>query len=367
MTIYIIDLESVQSRYTCEWKEHLPAQLRKATNEQVVVISGGETPQATTPGAFLNFGGTNVYKSKQLEQIGEMFCKGEIKDGDYFLYTDAWNPTVIQLRYMAELLGVDVRIGGLWHAGSYDNADFLGRLIGNASWVRHAEKSMFQCYDQNFFATDFHIKMFVDELLHDGYPEENPYYSEDYQDLQDSGKIVRVGWPMEYLSNSLTQYEGMEKKNTILFPHRIAPEKQIEIFRDLAEQLPQYEFIVCQERSLTKNEYHNLLGESKLVFSANLQETLGISWYEAALVNSIPMVPDRLSYSEMALPEFKYPSEWTEDFDAYVSNRSKVVIQIIEYMENYDDFRVSLSKQVSKLKKDFFDGNALYEAIKNGR
>ena len=73
--------------------------------------------QATTPGAFLNFGGTNVYKSKQLEQIGEMFCKGQVKDGDYFLYTDAWNHCYPN-PYMAELLGVDIKIGGMWHAGS---------------------------------------------------------------------------------------------------------------------------------------------------------------------------------------------------------------------------------------------------------
>jgi len=124
MTIYLIDLEGISSRYTQQWKEHLPLQLRHATNEHIEVISGGETPQATTPGAFLNFGGTNVYKSKQLEIIGEKFCKGEIKNGDYFLYTDAWNPTVIQLKYMAELLSVDVRIGGMWHAGSYDLQDF---------------------------------------------------------------------------------------------------------------------------------------------------------------------------------------------------------------------------------------------------
>ncbi|MEL1234470.1 MAG: hypothetical protein VW667_11240, partial [Candidatus Neomarinimicrobiota bacterium] len=93
MTIYIVDIEAVDTRYTKQWKEHLPRQLQRATNEKVNVISGGETPQATTPGAFLNFGGTNVYKSKQLEQIGEMFCAGTIKTGDYFLYTDAWNPT----------------------------------------------------------------------------------------------------------------------------------------------------------------------------------------------------------------------------------------------------------------------------------
>jgi hypothetical protein len=349
MTIHIVDIEAVDTRYTKQWKEYLPTQLQRATNEQVNVISGGDTPQATTPGAFLNFGGTNVYKSKQLETIGEMFCKGEVEDGDYFLYTDAWNPTVIQLRYMAELLGVDISIGGLWHAGSYDPQDFLGRLIGDKPWVRHAEMSMYECYDDNFFASEFHIDMFTD------------VFDADY--ALDIDKAIRVGWPMEYLKNSLDSYKGMQKRDLILFPHRVAPEKQVEIFRDLKERLPQYEFVVCQEQELTKNEYHNLLGEAKIVFSANLQETLGISWYEGALVDAIPMVPDRLSYSEMALPEFKYPSEWTENFDAYLHNRDKVVAQIVNYIENYDDLQVSLEKQRTKLNKEFFSGAALYDAI----
>ena len=351
MTIHIVDIEAVDTRYTKQWKEFLPKQLQRATNENVKVISGGDTPQATTPGAFLNFGGTNVYKSKQLETIGEMFCAGSVKDNDYFLYTDAWNPTVIQLKYMAELLGVDIKIGGLWHAGSYDPQDFLGRLIGDKPWVRHAEMSMYECYDDNFFASEFHIDLFTDTMM-------------DNYDV-DMDKAIRVGWPMEYLKDSLTSYKGMEKRDLILFPHRVAPEKQVEIFRDLAQRLPQYEFVVCQEQELSKNEYHNLLGEAKMVFSANLQETLGISWYEGALVDAIPMVPDRLSYAEMALPEFKYPSEWTEDYDAYLHHKDKVIAQIINYMENFTDLQVSLEKQRTKLNKDFFSGTELYKAIAN--
>ena len=162
MTIYIVDLEAVDTRYTKEWKEHLPKQIKRATNQAVVTISGGDTPQATTPGAFLNFGGTNVYKSAQMEKIGKMFCDGKIKNGDYFLYTDAWNPTVLQLKYMAELLKVKIKIGGMWHAGSYDPQDFLGRLIGDADWVRNTERAMFDVFDHNFFATEFHIDMFTE-------------------------------------------------------------------------------------------------------------------------------------------------------------------------------------------------------------
>ena len=350
MTIYIVDIEAVDTRYTKQWKEYLPSQLRQATNSDVVVISGGDTPQATTPGAFLNFGGTNVYKSKQLETIGEMFCKGEINDGDYFLYTDAWNPTVIQLRYMAELLGVDITIGGLWHAGSYDPHDFLGRLIGDKPWVRLAEASMYECYDNNFFATDFHIDLFNDTIF-------------EYLSSESLNKSVRVGWPMEYLASSLDSYKGIAKRDVILFPHRIAPEKQLDIFLDLATAMPEYEFVVCQDKQLSKDEYHNLLGEAKLVFSANLQETLGISWYEGALVDAIPMVPDRLSYSEMAVPEFLYPSEWTATWDKYLENKDSLVLRIKQYMNNYSAFIPALTSQVNKLETEFFNGSSLYKVI----
>tara|TARA_B100000035_G_scaffold141044_1_gene120115 strand:- start:1223 stop:2302 length:1080 start_codon:yes stop_codon:yes gene_type:complete len=359
MTIYIVDIEAVDTRYTKQWKEYLPKQLKRATNNEVVVISGGETPQATTPGAFLNFGGTNVYKSKQLEKIGEMFCDGTVKDGDYFIYTDAWNPTVVQLRYMAELLGVNISIGGLWHAGSYDPQDFLGRLIGNKPWVRNAERSMFDCYDHNFFATQFHIDLFLQTFKNKGDPNlDNRHVNED--------KIIRAGWPMEYLATSLDSYKGMPKEDIILFPHRIAPEKQVDIFHDLASELPQYEFIVCQDKQLTKNEYHNLLGRAKMVFSANLQETLGISWYEGLLVDTIPMVPDRLSYSEMADLPFKYPSIWTKNFAQYTKYKSQIIDKIVDYMENYKDYKIPMDKQLYNLKRSFFSGEKLYKVISNG-
>ena len=358
MTIYIVDLEAVDTRYTKEWKEHLPRQLKRATNQQVISISGGDTPQATTPGAFLNFGGTNVYKANQMQQIGKMFCDGKVKNGDYFLYTDAWNPTVLQLKYMAELLKVKIEIGGMWHAGSYDSQDFLGRLIGNKPWVRNTEQAMFDTFDHNFFATQFHIDMFCKS-----FPS-----AEQYQGLTPNrqNKVLRVGWPMEYMDSTLSMYKDMNKKNIIVFPHRMAPEKQPAIFEDLKRAMPQYEFVVCQEKKLTKNEYHNLLGEAKLMFSANLQETLGISWYEGAILNVLPMIPDRLSYSEMSMKEFLYPSDWTKDMESYQANKSKIISKIEDYMENYKKYVPAVIKQSNRLKEQFFSGTKLYGAVSNG-
>jgi hypothetical protein len=360
--VFLVDLEAVETRYTGEWKSHLPALLRKERHN-VQVISGPEDiPRATTPGAFLNFGGTNIYKSHQVEKIGRLFCDGRIHTGDHFIFTDAWHPGIINLKYMSELLQIPVTIHALWHAGSYDPQDFLGRLIGNAPWVRHAEKSFFAAIDHNYFATDFHIGMFCDNLLNDGMCE-NPWAYEDKQNMITDKKIIRSGWPMEYMPDTLLMYKNMPKRDLILFPHRIAPEKQVEIFRDLKEQLTQYEFVVCQDQQLSKREYHNLLGEAKLVFSANLQETLGISWYEGAVVDAIPMVPDRLSYSEMAINEFKYPSEWTESFTAYQQHRHLIIERIVDYMENYQKFLPRLNTQTDVLTKNFFSCNQLLKML----
>jgi glycosyltransferase involved in cell wall biosynthesis len=365
-TVYLIDLEPVETRYTAQWKTHLPIILQKR-GHNVQVISGPEDiPNATTPGAFLNFGGTNIYKASQVEQMGRLFCSGSVYPGDHFIFTDAWHPGIINLKYMSELLGIPITTHGLWHAGSYDPQDFLGRLVGNKPWVRNAEKSFFSAFDHNYFATDFHIELFNRELLNNGHTVENPWYEEELKEILSGEypKFVRTGWPMEYMDSTLTMYKNMKKRDLILFPHRIAPEKQVEIFRDLAQHLPQYEFVVCQDQQLTKNEYHNLLGEAKIVFSANLQETLGISCYEGAVVDAIPMVPDRLSYTEMYYDTFKYPSKWTDSYKAYDSARPAICNKIMQYMNHYDQFLPQLRKQTEALREQYFTANGLYNNIK---
>lgn len=354
--VFLIDLEPVETRYTGQWKTHVPELLRKA-GHNVQVISGPEDiPSATTPGAFLNFGGTNIYKSSQVEWMGRLFCSGSVHPGDHFIFTDAWHPGIINLKYMSELLNVPVTIHGLWHAGSYDPQDFLGRLIGDAKWVRHAECSFFDAINHNYFATDFHIQLWSDCFLH---PDAK-------KSLMMSKKIVKTGWPMEYLKDTLVPYSNLEKENIILFPHRIAPEKQLDIFRDLAEALPEYKFVIAQDQQLSKHEYHTLLGKSKIVFSANLQETLGISCFEALCVNAFPLVPNRLSYTEMYPSVFKYDSRWTQSFDSYLQFKDRLVEHIRAIMTEMDGAlhfeKIIQTREL--IHHNFFSATNLLENIK---
>jgi hypothetical protein len=350
MTVFLVDLEAVETRYTAQWKSHVPKLLTEAGHIVRTIAGPTDIPSATTPGAFLNFGGTNIYKASQVQEIGRLFTDGVVSEGDHFLFTDAWHPGIINLKYMSELLRIPVKIHALWHAGSYDPQDFLGRLIGDAPWVRHAEKAFFEAIDYNYFATDFHVDMFAFNL----YKARKSTFG---------NKIVRSGWPMEYMAETLKPYAGLPKRDLILFPHRIAPEKQVNIFRHLATELPEYEFVVCQDQELTKEEYHTLLGQSKIVFSANLQETLGISCYEGMLVGAIPLVPDRLSYKEMYGSLFKYPSEWTESWDSYYLHKEDLKARIREHMENFDARHDFVRSNAEHLTQEFFSATKILETI----
>jgi hypothetical protein len=361
MTIFLVDLESVETRYTGQWKSHVPSLLKEQGHDVHIISGPTDIPSATTPGAFLNFGGTNIYKARQVEEMGRLFTSGNVKQGDHFLFTDAWHPGIINLKYMSELLGIKVKIHAFWHAGSYDPQDFLGRLIGDAPWVRHAEASFYHAIDHNYFATDFHIDLFAETFSYVNKGSPTTLWK---HNLMEKKKIIRSGWPMEYMPEMFEPYKEIPKRDLIVFPHRLAPEKQVEIFRDLLETMYQYEWIVCQDTPLNKIQYHMLLASAKMVFSANLQETLGISCYEGALVGAVPFVPDRLSYSEMYDEIFKYPSEWTESWDSYIKHKDALMALIVAHMENYEQNLPKIQQQADSLTINFFSATALLANFK---
>lgn len=363
--IFVVGLERLENRYTCEWYDHIPNMLEniaknKGKNYDIVIVNGDEVDTTAQPGSFLNFGATNIFKSAQLSAIANEFHIGKIKPGDKFLFTDAWNPTVLSVKYMSELMNIPIHISGLHHAGSWDKHDFLGRL-NNKNWIKLTELSMFEAFNTNWFATDFHYSMFLENMF------DNDILSLSKRDkLLETKKVGITGWPMEYMKKTLSPYTTSTKKQQVVFPHRLAPEKQLEIFKDLEKELPEYNWVVCQEKNLTKKEYHSILGESKIIFSASLQETLGISTcQEGPFANCIPMAPNRLSYSEIFkdYEEFLYPSEWTIDFHAYTQNKTKLINRIQDIIKNYDSLLPVVHDYNNNRANRYFNADALFDVL----
>lgn len=353
--IWIFSLEPLDTRYTCEWFTHVPELFNNALGEKfnIVQINGIQKNTAVTKGAFLNFSDTNYWKSSQLCEFLNRHNNGETTNDDHILFTDAWNPTIIQVKYMAALMGLNWKLHGLWHAGNYDKFDFLGRLEGNTEWAANTERSLFESLDYNYFATQFHVQMFKEAL----YPDVTLL----------SSKIKLTGWPMEYMKQTMEIHTHTPKDDLIVFPHRIATEKQVEIFRDLANSMPQYHWIVCQDQHLTKHQYHQILSKAKIVFSANLQETLGISTcIEGPLLHTIPLAPNRLSYTEIFsnCPDMLYPSEWTESWEQYVAHKQELCSKITHVMQNYAAYADKLNSAIDHISSTYFTATSLLENFK---
>lgn len=349
-SIWLLHIESHEQRYTAQLRRYLREQLERAAADRgidarVIEIDGELPDQIPTEGAFLDFAGTNIFKSTQIAEVARRFQRDEVQADDVFVFADAWHPGVHQVRYMSALLDKPVRIVGLWHAGHYDPNDFLGRIqLEDAPWARAMERALFKAYDVSAFATQAHIDLFSKALRAKGDP-----------------RIALVGWPMEYLNQELEQASHTPKENIVLFPHRVAREKQADMFRDLAGEFPDWQFVVCQDRPLSKPEYHDLLGRSRVVFSCSLQETLGIGCYEGVLAGAVPVVPDRLSYREMYPKEFRYRSAWTLP-DTYEQSKPALVANLRKVLARAADDGFDLEPCRRQL-EPFFSGEALYDRI----
>ena len=349
-TLWLFDIEPHEQRYTVEWKKHLPQQIEDAIFDAglvsmlfLTVIDGGESNGVTVPGAFVDFADSSRYKAHQIRKISKAFQAGFVKDGDRLLFTDAWHPGVIQCRYMADLFGIEVLIDVMWHAGSYDEWDLLGQKVRKKAWSHAFERAVFEAADLNYFATDFHRNLFIDVIQ-----------------PSDPEQAVTVGWPMEYLVRQLGARAHGVKKDTFLFPHRLSPEKQPEIFSLLEPYFPNHRFVYAQKEPLTKEQYHDELARSAVVFSASLQETLGIAIYEGMLCGALAIIPDRLSYKEI-YTNLGYPSEWTTSFGSAEANLEQLVHFIRDLLENRSiDALDELTRWAGR---DFFDGRALYDHL----
>lgn len=329
-TVWIVALEPIESRYTCEWIASVPAEL-EAAGLHTETILGESVARTLSPGAFLDFIGTNVWKAEQVASIARLLHNGEIKAGDSFLYTDFWNPTVFMLRYMTALADIPINLHGIAHAGFYDPHDFLGRAFSGTPWITDFERSLFSVYDRVYAATEFHCFLIADNLF-GGVPPSN---------------LLLSGQPHSTMTASILSFPSPPpKQDAMIHTSRLAPEKQPRIFLDLSDRLGMKPFVPVGI-SATKQEYHRMLYQSKIVFSAALQETLGIGCMEGVLAGCIPIVPDRLSYREMYLPQFRYPSRWTESWEAYQRDADRLVAFITHLLSDPPD----LTSQREKLTK----------------
>ena len=279
-----LPIESLPERYSQDWQRWFENEFCRL-NINHVQINPNSLSDKIQNGSFLDVAATHYYKAKQIEMVSEMMYNNLITDDDVFLFHDLWHPAIESLAYMRDGLGMKFKIVGCLHAGSYDPYDFLAKK-GMNYWAEDIENGWFKIVDKIFVATNFHKKLLLKKRK------------------VDPKKIIVTGFPIYY------EGKHLPKENIIVFPHRLDSEKNPHLFAEVElyfqKRGTDWKFIRTKDVCTTKQEYYDLLERSKIAVSFADQETWGICMQESLFAGCVPLVPDKLSYTEMYFPAFKY-------------------------------------------------------------
>lgn len=286
--IYNIPIEPLETRYSGQWDRYFTGEFHEKDLD-FRNIYGERVSSKIEQGSFLDVVNTNIYKVSQLSKILELIHSKKVKDSDIFFFHDIWFPGLETLAYIRDGLGLDIKIYGCLHAGTYDKNDFLAQK-GMATWGKSCEEGWFSLVDKIFVATEYH-KSLVEKEREVG-----------------KDKIIVTGFPIHSPLPS-----RVERKNQIVFPHRLDKEKNPQAFDRLKHffKAKGYltKFVKTMDNFTTKENYYKTLQESEIAISFAEQETWGIAMQEALFLDCVPLVPDRLSYKEMFPQELRYTSE----------------------------------------------------------
>lgn len=349
--IWLFSLEILDSRYSKQWYTAIPDSLRElATNQNlkvnIITVDGVQNTVSPQPGAFLDFTDTNYYKSTQLCKFIEYFREGKTTVNDIFLFSDFWNPCISQIAYMRDLMDQNWKLHSIVHAGAYDPTDILGMKMSKP-WPHHQERAWYYACDRNWYATDFHRQMFLRNL---GIPQE------------DHGRAFVSGQPHSEIIKSMAAMTPRTKRNLVIWPHRYNSDKQPQIAVNLSAYMND-PWCITQTMNLSKTDYYSKLLESQVLFSCSLHENLGISIMEGVLAGVIPVLPARCSYTEMYLPEFLYPSKWTQDWDHYLQYREELA-QFIQHRVDHPEYYADALQAQRKILEDrYLSADKMYQSM----
>lgn len=294
MKLIHVPIELLEERYSLQWYKWFTTEFEKDSDIDVInILPKTGRDSKIVNGQFLDVIQTNAFKAEQLQWICKLFEHNRVTEDTVFLFSDAWFPGLEMLAYIRNALKIPFKIIGIVHAGTWDPFDYLTQM-DMRDWAKYFEFGWFSILDAICVATEFHKELIL----------KNVPLTKNGKNSDLKKKIKVTGLPIyPDFVNEIT------KKNIVVFPHRLAPEKNPQMFEQLADavskELPEWKFIRSKDVCNSKQEYYELLNTAKIAVSFADQETFGIAMIEATLCGCIPVVPDRLSYSELYTSKFR--------------------------------------------------------------
>ena len=308
-------LEPYKARYTLQLQEWNTTVFDKRGINYVVV--SGETlgnDQAIVTGQVLDAHGRTYYGMSQLMNLIKMMKAGELNNKDVIYFEDMFQPGIESLPYILKQIPAAhrPRVYVRCLAQSIDPDDFV-HVWGMADFMGHYEK-MVDSFVDGILATNEEMVMHMKIA---GW--KAPIYN-----------ISGLAFGKDEVQSRVASIKPFdERKMRVVFSARWDQEKQPDFYMDLIEEWdrqngPKLEFCVCSGgklksnsdsymqrtrdlvsrglltiyEDLEKNEYYNIVNDSRVVFNCALQDWVSNTVSEADALGCNVLYPAYRSFPE---------------------------------------------------------------------
>lgn len=318
--IIYVPIEPLAERYSASWYKNIPDYFRSKQGWDVDTIVGVPLHETVKTGTFLDINSTVHYKNSQMAEIARLFSTGYFQDGDVFFFGDLEFWGLESIRLMAQMNHVDVKITGFLHAASYTKEDAFAVAD---YYQRYTEVGWLAACDLICVGSYYHKRAVVERRI-------NSIARSDSTVQRLSSKIQVTGNPLFSQDYDYANYGTANKKKQLVISNRFDWEKRPNISLDFAYMLkrrhPDLFIVVCTSRpkftsnrswlveyarrlqedgvlhirsGLTKEEYHLILAESKVMLTNTIEENFGYCVVEACLYGTWPVLQRAFSHPEL--------------------------------------------------------------------
>jgi hypothetical protein len=309
-------LEPYEGRYTLQLQQWNEAVFKRRGIDYVVVPGSTiDNTRAISVGQVLDAHGRSYFGMSQMMNLVQMMRSGEVTESDVIYFEDMFQPGIESLPYILDQIppGHRPRIFVRCLAQAIDPDDFV-HVWGMSKWMSTYEQ-MVNCFADGVLATNEEM---VAHMRIANWTA--PIYNI-------SGLAFGKEEVLGRVNNQVKPWS--ERANRVVFAARFDQEKQPDFFMDLIEAwhrtgMPKVEFAVLsggplrsnnpkylerasklEERGmlkiykdLQKNDYYNIVNDSRVLFNCALQDWVSNTVSEADTLGCNVLYPAYRSFPE---------------------------------------------------------------------
>ena len=308
-------LESYQARYTfqlTDWTKR--AYEKRGVKYEIVPGDTIDDSEAIVTGQVLDAHGRSYFSMSQMMNLVKMLKAGEITSKDAIFFEDMFQPGMESLPYILQKTPEKYRptIYLRCLAQAIDPDDFV-HVWGMSKWMSLYEQMCNEIPNVVILASNEEM---VAHMRIANW--KAPIYN-----------VSGLSFGKEEVQSRVEQKPFMERKNRVVFGARWDQEKQPQFFMDMItkfkEKHPETEFAICQggplrsnneyyvkeakylekqglltiHENLKKNDYYNILADSRVLFNCALQDWTSNTVSEADALGCNVLFPAYRSFPEV--------------------------------------------------------------------